>query len=198
MQNSNERLEMVNAGFWTRLFAFCIDNLIVAIGLLVVRLIMSIVMSGLTETILGGNLIFHYTLKDIVVYIGYVSYFILFTYLTGTTIGKKVMNLRVVNKDGSEKLTLLNVIYRETIGRFLCKMTVGIGYLLVGFHPQKSGIHDLLCDTKVIYAKTVKVYEKISHIEERVEMPTLDGYHLTDDEKIDIVDEVNIEENDLQ
>lgn len=198
MQNSNERLEMVNAGFWTRLFAFCIDNLIVTIGLLFVRLIMSVVMSGLTGTILSGNLIFHYTLKDIVIYIVYVSYFILFTYFTGTTIGKRVMNLRVVNKDGSEKLTLLNVIYREIIGRFLCKMTVGIGYLLVGFHPEKCGLQDLLCDTKVIYAKTVKVYEKISHVAERVEMPILDGYHLTDDEKIDIVDEVNIEENDLQ
>lgn len=198
MQNSNERLEMVNAGFWTRLFAFCIDNLIVTIGLLFVRLIMSVVMSGLTGTILSGNLIFHYTLKDIVIYIVYVSYFILFTYFAGTTIGKRVMNLRVVNKDGSEKLTLLNVIYREIIGRFLCKMTVGIGYLLVGFHPEKCGLQDLLCDTKVIYAKTVKVYEKISHVAERVEMPILDGYHLTDDEKIDIVDEVNIEENDLQ
>lgn len=159
---------MVNAGFWTRLFAFCIDNLIVVIGLLVVRLIMSIVMSGLAGTILGGNLIFHYTLKDIVIYIVYVSYFILFTYFTGTTIGKRVMNLRVVNKDGSEKLTLLNVIYRETIGRFLCKMTVGIGYLLVGFHPQKSGIHDLLCDTKVIYAKTVKVYMRRYHMWQNV------------------------------
>ena len=172
------------------------------------RLVMSGVMSLLAETPLGGNLIFHYTLKDIVLYIVKALYFVLFTYNTGTTIGKRAMNLRVVNKDGSTQLTFLNVIYRETIGRFLCKVTVGIGYLIAGFDPEKRGLQDMLCDTQVIYAKTVKVYEKVQRVPERITVPNVDGfqiknevadgYHLTDKSKVDIVDEENINENNLQ
>lgn len=64
-------------------------------------------------------MLFSYTIKDIYLYLGGVLYYILLTYYTGTTLGKKLMNLRVVAETG-EKLTLFNVIYRETIGRFLC------------------------------------------------------------------------------
>ena len=44
-----------------------------------------------------------------------VLYFIAFTYLTGTTLGKKAMNLRVVSKNPEEKLTLFNVVYLSLI-----------------------------------------------------------------------------------
>lgn len=198
MQNNDEKIKMETAGFMVRLTAFCIDNLIVGTVLLFVRLLMSVVMDSLAGTILGGNLIFHYTLKDIVVYILYVSYFIIYTYYSGATLGKRAMNLRVVDLEDGTELTLLNVIYRETVGRFLCKMTVGIGYMTVGVDRENRGLHDFLCDTRVIYAKTVKVYEKKVTVPNYTEMQTSEGYHLTDDEKIDIVDEVNIEENDLQ
>ena len=87
-----------------------------------------------------------------------VTYFVLFTYYTGTTLGKKAMNLRVVNEDGSQKLNLIDVIYRETVGRFLCGLSVGIGYIMAGVDREKRGLHDMLCDTRVIYAKKVKVY----------------------------------------
>lgn len=48
--------------------------------------------------ITGTDILFHYSLKDIVLYALKVLYFIAFTYLTGTTLGKKAMNLRVVSK----------------------------------------------------------------------------------------------------
>lgn len=66
------------------------------------------------------------------------------------------MNLRVVTETG-EKLTLFNVIYRETIGRFLCSFFGGIGYIMAGIDGQKRGLHDMICGTRVIYEKRVKV-----------------------------------------
>ena len=158
MQNNCSREDITYAGFWVRLAAYVIDSVIVFAGLLIVRLLMSGVMALLDGTALDGNILFHYTLKDIVLYIFQVLYFILLTYCTGTTLGKRLMNLRVVPADGSEKLTLLNVVYRETVGRFLCGISIGIGYLVAGIDRQKRGIHDMLCDTRVIYAKKVKVY----------------------------------------
>ena len=101
-------------------------------------------------------MLFSYTIKDIYLYLGGVLYYILLTYYTGTTLGKKLMNLRVVAETG-EKLTLFNVIYRETIGRFLCSFFWGIGYIMAGIDGQKRGLHDMICGTRVIYEKRVKV-----------------------------------------
>ena len=116
------------------------------------------VMALISGTPLGGNILFHYTLKDIVLYIFQVMYFILATYYTGTTIGKRLMNLRVVPANRKEKLSFVDVLYRETVGRFLCNISVCIGYILIGIDKEKRGIHDMLCDTRVVYEKKVKVY----------------------------------------
>ena len=145
------------AGFWVRLAAYAIDSVIVFFGLLVVRLFLAGVLSVLSGTWLGGNILFHYTLKDILLYVFQVLYFILCTWLTGTTLGKRAMNLRVISACPEEPLGLLDVVYRETIGRFLCSLSVGIGYIMAGVDKEKRGLHDFLCDTRVIYAKKIKV-----------------------------------------
>lgn len=156
MQNSysNENY----AGFWVRLAAYIIDSVIVAVGLLVVRLIWIGVGAIISGTILDGNVLFHYSLKDIVLYIFKVMYFVLLTWCTGTTIGKRLMNLRVVPADRNEKLSFVDVLYRETIGRFLCGISIWIGYIIVGIDKEKRGFHDMLCDTRVVYEKKVKMY----------------------------------------
>ena len=155
MQNNYNRPSMEFAGFWVRAAAYCIDRSVVFVGLLLVRILLSVVAGGALS---GRNILFHYTWKDIILYVLQVTYFVLFTYYTGTTLGKKAMNLRVVNEDGSQKLNLIDVIYRETVGRFLCGLSVGIGYIMAGVDREKRGLHDMLCDTRVIYAKKVKVY----------------------------------------
>ena len=57
------------AGFWVRLAAYVIDSVIVAIGLLVVRLAWIGIGALISGTILDENVLFHYSLKDIVLYI---------------------------------------------------------------------------------------------------------------------------------
>ncbi len=157
MQSNCGKEEITYAGFWARLAAYAIDSLIVFFGLLLVRVFLSGILSLAEGTVFGGNILFHYTLKDIVLYGFQVLYFILFLYCTGTTPGKRLLNLRVISADG-EKLLLMDVVYRETVGRFLCGLTMGIGYIFAGVDGQKRGLHDMLCDTRVIYAKRVKVY----------------------------------------
>jgi len=158
MQNNCSKTDVTYAGFWVRLAAYTIDSIIVFFGLLLVRFMLSGILALAEGTALGGNILFHYTLKDIVLYVFQVIYFILFTYLAGTTPGKWLMNLRVVGADRHEKLSLTDVLYRETIGRFLCSLTIGIGYILAGVDKEKRGLHDILCDTRVVYEKKVKVY----------------------------------------
>lgn len=145
---------MTYAGFWVRLAAYMLDSVIVFFWLLLVRLFLSGILSLAEGTALGGNLLFTYTLKDILLYVCEAAYFVLFTYCAGTTPGKKLMNLRVVGADG--RLTFFDVLYRETVGRFLCAISVGIGYIMAGVDREKRGLHDMLCDTRVIYARKVK------------------------------------------
>lgn len=152
------RQEITYAGFWVRLGAYMIDSVVVFAGLLIVRFIMLIGTSVVDSSLLSGRILFQYTLKDIVLYSVQVLYFILCTYYTGTTLGKRAMNLRVIHTDESRKLTFLNVLYRETVGRFLSSIILGIGYIMIGIDKEKKGLHDILCDTRVVYGRKVKVY----------------------------------------
>lgn len=183
MQNSQSvSVDMDYAGFWVRLSAYVIDSVVVFTGLLIVRLIFAGISLAGGDAITGTDILFHYSLKDIVLYGLKVLYFIAFTYLTGTTLGKKAMNLRVVSSNPEEKLTLLNVVYRETVGRFLCSLPVNIGYIVAGIDSEKRGFHDMLCDTRVVYRK--KELQKTEPIQnsvvEKQQEPVYNGYHLVE------------------
>ena len=170
------------AGFWVRMAAYMIDSVVVFAGLLIVRLIFAGISLAGGSAITGADILFHYSLKDIILYALKVLYFIAFTYLTGTTLGKKAMNLRVVSKNPEEKLTLLNVVYRETVGRFLCSLPMNIGYIVAGIDSEKRGFHDMLCDTRVVYQK--KELQKTEPIQnsvvEKQQEPVYNGYHLVE------------------
>ena len=133
------------AGFWVRMAAYMIDSVVVFAGLLIVRLIFAGISLAGGGAITGTDILFHYSLKDIVLYALKVLYFIAFTYLTGTTLGKKAMNLRVVSKNPEEKLT-------QSV------LPVNIGYIVAGIDSEKRGFHDLLCDTRVVYQKKIKAW----------------------------------------
>lgn len=104
---------------------------------------------------MNESILFHYSLSDIILYALKALYFILLTYYTGSTVGKRLLNIKVVSAKGP-KLMLADVIYRETIGRFLCGLSIGIGYIMAGIDREKRGIHDIICDTRVIYEKRIR------------------------------------------
>ena len=88
-------------------------------------------------------MLFHYTLKDIILYVFHVLYFILCTYLTGTTLGKRAMNLRVVSADWGQRLSL----WMSCTGRLWegsCSLSIGIGYIIVGL-TGRSGASMICC-----------------------------------------------------
>lgn len=159
MQNINENVTAEYAGFWVRLFAYLIDMVVIGLPLLLVRLILWLITLGVDGTIFTKNILFQYNITDIILYLLYSCYFIACTYLTGTTVGKRLLNLKVISAEEEEKLELFHVIYRETIGRFLNGILCNLGYILVGLDKEKRGIHDILCDTRVVYAKKIKTYE---------------------------------------
>lgn len=140
------------AGFFVRLIAYAIDSMIAALIVGIVKLPFSIV-SG-RGGFLNANFLFHYSLLDVFTYVGIAAYFVLLTYFAHSTPGKMLFRLQVVTKDG--EWTFINVLYRETVGRFLSSILC-IGYLAVLVTKQKQGFHDMLCDTYVVYANMMAV-----------------------------------------
>lgn len=135
------------AGFFVRLVAYVIDSLLATLAAAMIKSPFSLAaVCGLH--FLDANFIFQHSFLDVLGYVGVAAYFVLLTYFTHTTAGKKIMRLEVVTEDG--EWTFLNVLYRETIGRFLTSLLC-IGYLVVLGHEKKQGFHDMLCDTYVVY-----------------------------------------------
>ena len=76
-------------------------------------------------------------------------YTVWFVYKYSATPGTMVCGLRVVNADGS-KMSL-----GKNIGRYGAELVSGLacdlGYVIVAFDAQKRGLHDHMCNTRVIY-----------------------------------------------
>lgn len=147
----------VYAGFFVRLAAYLLDWLIVGVLLLVVRVPVWISAFAHPNNLLVRDFIFKYSIADIVLYILTVAYFILLTYYTGATLGKRALQLRVVSTE-DRRMTFFEVAYRETVGKFLSGVIIGIGYLMILIDKEKRGIHDLLADTCVVYYHEKKIY----------------------------------------
>lgn len=106
---------------------------------------------------LKANFIFDYNFLDVLGYIGISAYFVLLTYFAHSTPGKMMFRLEVVTS--KEEWTFLNVLYRETVGRFLSSLLC-IGYFAVLVQKDKQGFHDMLCDTYVVYKNMETVSAK--------------------------------------
>jgi len=67
----------------------------------------------------------------------------------GQTIGKKMLKIKIVKQD-YQKAGFGAIFMREIIGRFLCGLTAGIGYIIALFNDRKQGLHDKVAGTIVV------------------------------------------------
>ncbi|RXL41818.1 RDD family protein, partial [Citrobacter sp. AAK_AS5] len=72
--------------------------------------------SGMDDAVL-----FSITVRNIVTYLVGALYFVLLTGFTGRTLGKMLLRIQVVRADGG-KAGWWDVVYRETIGRYLSSL----------------------------------------------------------------------------
>lgn len=67
----------------------------------------------------------------------------------GATLGKMACGIRVVLPNGGK------VSYLRAFGRYFAKLlnmlTIYIGYIMAAFDDQKRGLHDRICNTRVVY-----------------------------------------------
>lgn len=143
---------VTRAGFGARAAAYIIDRAVLLIPLGMIRLPFLIAQLMGVNDLTRGNFLFRYSVLDVVCWILTAAYFVILTYLTGGTLGKKIMRLQVEKADGAP-LRFVDVLYRETVGRFLSGILC-IGYLMALVDKSKRAFHDYLCETRVVYAET--------------------------------------------
>ena len=163
----------IKAGFFVRLAAYAVDILIVSLALSTFKVQFWISAIANPNNVMVRNLMFDWSIRDIVLYCMQVLYFVLMTYKTGSTLGKKAFKLNVVS-DNNEPLKLFDVIYRETIGRFLSALICCVGYFMALVRDDKKCLHDILSDTKVVYDIKPSTTSNVNEIEEtEVVEPTI-------------------------
>ena len=130
------------AGFWSRFVAYLIDMIVIyAIASLLNTFSFGLLNKQLDFPILGEE-----SLSYVIVMF---TYFISMTYFFSQTLGKMIMKIKVETNKG-EKLGLMDIVYRELVGRLLTIFLVYIPYLAVVFTNKKKGLHDYIADTVVV------------------------------------------------
>ena len=130
------------AGFWTRFVAYLIDMIVIyAIASLLNTFSFGLLNKQLDFPILGEE-----SLSYVIVMF---AYFILMTYFFSQTLGKMIMKIKVETNKG-DKLGIMDVVYREVVGRLLTIFLAYIPYLAVAFTNKKKGLHDYIADTVVV------------------------------------------------
>jgi len=147
------------AGFWIRVVGALIDGIILG------------VVAGIVQVAIVGSMI---TLPRIrpgetpdpaafasmfgligIVYVVQIAlaatYEGLFVGKLGATPGKMVIGVKVVRPDGSP--VSLGRAFGRYFAKLLSAMTLLIGYIMVGFDSQKRGLHDMICDTRVVKSR---------------------------------------------
>lgn len=137
-------LQMEYAGFWIRVLASLIDGVILFIVQMAIQMFVLPLLVGRESGVMIAVMVVQ-NLFGVLVGVSYESYFVAYH---GATPGKMALGLQVVRSDGSP------VSLGRAAGRYFSKilsaLILCIGYLMVAFDDQKRGLHDMICETRVI------------------------------------------------
>lgn len=74
----------------------------------------------------------------------------LFFMSSGTTIGKSAVGLRIVQAKGGQDALFYQILFRETAGKLISTICLGIGYFWFFFDDNGQTWHDLLAHSLVV------------------------------------------------
>jgi uncharacterized RDD family membrane protein YckC len=140
------------AGFWIRVAAALVDTLLLFTAGFPIRIVV-----GSVVTLLGTDvqmpvhellLVRRWVRIAVAIAIGWAYKAGMESSRYQATLGKMAMRLRVTDLEGN-RLSLSHATARY-FAKYLSLLTLGIGYLMVGFDKQKQGLHDRIAETLVL------------------------------------------------
>jgi uncharacterized RDD family membrane protein YckC len=135
------------AGFWLRFVAHLIDFTL----LNGIELLLESILSKLFDITAFNQQVFGMLFS-----LGfYYWYFCVYQVKTGTTLGKKLLGIYVIDEKSGRLMSTRQAIYRMS-SYLLSYLIIGCGFLMAAFHPQKKGLHDLLAGTVSVVRNRIK------------------------------------------
>ena len=135
--------ELVPAGFWIRFVASVFDNVFMIVVGLVVVLISWLLWGPRVET----SVVLRASLAAFNLLFG-ALYYILLHWIFGQTLGKMLLQLKVVTLGGGP-ISLGTSVLRW-VGYLLSLLPFFGGYVLAGLRSDKRALHDLVARTRVV------------------------------------------------
>jgi len=154
------------AGFWVRYVAHVVDELILFVPVMAMKLGVLLVAKVYGVTPLGAHHGVPYLFEDAngivnsfyidsfvgVMFISLVIHWLYFSLLESgeaqATVGKKVMKLRVKDEKGRR------ISFGRATGRYFSKilsgLTIDFGYIMAAFMPRNQALHDIIAGTVVV------------------------------------------------
>lgn len=153
------------AGFWIRLLAYIIDNLVILLAIAVLAFLfisINIINPSNIYSIKTNNAVFFrfiiaFMPLFIALFVFGISYYVVGWSKYGKTLGMKIVGIKVINYVG-ENLTFGNAFLRWLTGYFLPGLIPYISSILyialaimIGVDERKQGWHDKISKSFVVY-----------------------------------------------
>jgi uncharacterized RDD family membrane protein YckC len=142
------------AGFWIRVLARLIDGIALGIAQAFIAFLFfgtfgaQFLPSVMRSAPIGLRLSF-----QLLSYAIAIAYEVVFLRYQGATLGKMALGLKVIRSNGE------SLGWGISVGRYFMYLVSGIilliGYIMAGFDNEKRALHDRVCDTRVIYKRSV-------------------------------------------
>lgn len=142
----SQNIYYAHSGFVPRLFAAIVDGVLI----LIVAFLIGYAYQLLTgESSGNGNSPFR-------ILVGLITmlYEVTMVTLYGATLGKMLLRIKVVNTN-YQKVSFIQVLKRETIGKILSGLAFNLGYLWVLVDDKKQSWHDKIAKTYVINTQPI-------------------------------------------
>ena len=146
-------------GFWIRLVARIVDGIIIGVPLSVLFIVFAVAAGGLAgqtnttdqnaQAAVGLGLVGVWLLIATLATLGTVVYFVYFWGTSGSTLGMRIFNLRIVDADTGASIGIARAIVRYLMS-FVNSVACYIGWIWVAFDQRKQGWHDKVANSVVL------------------------------------------------
>ncbi|MBS4194229.1 RDD family protein [Lederbergia citri] len=177
-------LQFQIAGLGSRTAAYIIDQLILMAFNIAIVIIFLIISIGQPDLLFFLDL-HSYLIAIIIIGIFFINwgYFFAFEYFSGgTTPGKRMMGIRVIQENG-HSITLLSSFIRNLL-RIIDSLPAGyfLGIMMIFFHSKHKRIGDLVAGSIVVHERKTNRKNKLSPIEKEIQARGLSKNDLVIDE----------------